>query len=403
MKKAPLHPIRKIARRGLALCLTLSALWMVWLTADLPAVSDLGQTLGQSADFVTTALSLELGTGGSSDSTLSGLDTWQSLLLGQSVRLQAGVSSIAQDSDKQTQDDSAQTDTSDASQTDTNTDTTSQSSEDDSEANPQNSATNANIVAKTILPVSADGYDCADGIYIKNYTDYDIDVDALLKQPLSLDLSQGSPQVLIIHTHTTESYAMDGTDVYEESGTARTLDENYSVVRVGNEVADIFTQLGISVIHDTEYYDYPNYNGAYSRSAEAIESYLEQYPSIKIIIDLHRDALTDSDGTIYKTVTTIDGVETAQVDLIIGTDANGQEHPNWRENLAFAEKIQQSMNNLYPTLARPIALCKSRYNQSYSVGAFLVEIGTHGNTLQEALAGARLFARSAAQVLLDLT
>lgn len=400
MKKSTAHPIRKIARRGFALCLTLMALWMVWLTADVPSFNYLGQTLGQSADFVTAALALELGDHAESSDPLSGLDHWQMLLLGQSVRLQAGVSSVAGASDKQTSTASDETDLSAASQSGSSS--TSQGGEDETEATPQNSASSANIVAKTILPTTTEGYAYADGVYIKNYTDYALDVDALSKQTLSLDLSQGTPQVLIIHTHTTESYAMDGSDVYQESSTGRTLDKNYSVVRVGNEVADVFTQLGISVIHDTEYYDYPNYNGSYTRSAAAIESYLKQYPSIKIIIDLHRDALVDSNGTIYKTVTTIDGVSTAQVDLILGTDANGQSHPNWRQNLALAIKVQESMNNLYPTLARPISLCKSRYNQSYTNGAFLVEIGTHGNTLQEAIAGARLFARAAAQVLLTL-
>jgi stage II sporulation protein P len=408
MKRTAAHPIRKIARRGMALCLTLITLWLVWLTADFSTLNSLGQTLGHSADFVSAALALELGEDGWSKNSLSEMDTWQRLVLGQSLRLQTGVEAIAaQDTDNPSDDaTNAQSSSPSTTQTtpaDTQTDTTTHSDDSETATTPSSSSTTTgNIVSETIAPISTDGYAYADGIYIKNYTKYDLDVAALEKQTLSLDLSQGEPQVLIIHTHATEAYAMDGTDVYTETDTARTLDTNYNVVRVGNEVADIFKQQGLSVIHDTQIYDYPSYNGSYARSAAAIESYLAQYPSIKIIIDLHRDALVDANGTIYKTVTTVDGVQAAQVSLIIGTDANGQYHPNWRENLGLAIKIEQSMNNLYPSLARPIALCNSRYNQGYSTGAFLVEIGTHGNTLQEALAGARLFANAAAQVLLTL-
>ena len=72
------------------------------------------------------------------------------------------------------------------------------------------------------------------------------------------------------------------------------------------------------------------------------------------------------------------------------------------QNLSLACRIQESMNTLYPTLARPMTMRSSRYNQQLSNGSLLVEVGTHGNTLQEALAGARLFARAAGQVLLGL-
>ena len=163
----------------------------------------------------------------------------------------------------------------------------------------------------------------------------------------------------------------------------------------------VFTELGLTVVHDRTLYDYPKYNGAYDRSAEAVQRYLEQYPSIKIVLDVHRDALVGEDGTVYKAVTRIDGVDTAQVMLVLGSSEGG-EHPNWMQNLSLACRIQESMNTLYPTLARPMTMRSSRYNQQLSNGSLLVEVGTHGNTLQEALAGARLFARAAGQVLLGL-
>ena len=75
------------------------------------------------------------------------------------------------------------------------------------------------------------------------------------------------------------------------------------------------------------------------------------------------------------------------------------EHPNWRENLALAVKLQLELTRDWGQLARPIPLRSSRYNQHLSPGSLLVEVGGHGNTLQEAIAGARLFAQSVGQVL----
>ena len=163
----------------------------------------------------------------------------------------------------------------------------------------------------------------------------------------------------------------------------------------------VFEEMGLTVLHDETLYDYPSYNEAYTRSRSAVAAWLEQYPSIKIVLDVHRDALVADDGTVYKAVTTIDGQPTAQVMLVMGTDDRG-DFPNWRENLALAFQIQKSMNTLYPTLARPITVRSSHYNQFLSTGSLLVEVGCHGNTLQEALNGARLFARAAGQVLLGL-
>ena len=120
------------------------------------------------------------------------------------------------------------------------------------------------------------------------------------------------------------------------------------------------------------------------------------------MLDVHRDALMGSDGTVYKAVTTIDGVKTAQVMLVVGSSAGGGDHPGWEENLALAARLQKSLDTLYPTLARPMTLRQSVYNQNLTPGSLLVEVGSHGNTLQEALAGARLFARAAGSVYLSL-
>ena len=167
-----------------------------------------------------------------------------------------------------------------------------------------------------------------------------------------------------------------------------------------NEIARIFQEMGIAVIHDKTLHDSPSYNDAYDNARTGIEGYLEQYPTIQMVLDIHRDALVDSDGTVYKPVLQIDGVKTAQVMLLVGTDDAGATFPDWTEHLALAMEIQQEMNSLWPGLARPITLRTARFNQQLTKGSLLVEVGSHGNTLEEALAGARLFARSAAKVLL---
>jgi len=256
-------------------------------------------------------------------------------------------------------------------------------------------------VEERTLSGSGSGYVNSGGLSLFNRTEKTVDLAAVAAAGTSLSFrpaSQG-PQVLIIHTHGTESFARDGTEPYTETGTAHTTDSSYNIIRVGDEIARIFEEQGISVLHDTEFYDYPAYNGAYDRSRAAIETYLAQYPTIQMVLDVHRDALVGTDGTIYKPVLQVDGVKTAQVMLLVGTDDAGASFPDWTEHLALAMDIQEQMNALWPGLARPITLRTARFNQQLTKGSLLVEIGSHGNTLEEALAGARLFARAAGQVI----
>ena len=165
------------------------------------------------------------------------------------------------------------------------------------------------------------------------------------------------------------------------------------MVRVGEEMKAVFEAAGIGVVHDTTLYDYPSYNDAYRRSLEGVAANLEKYPSIVLLLDVHRDALVANDGTIYKAVAgTVDNC--AQVMMVMGSDASGQSHPNWKVNLSLALSIQSALANKWSTLARPLVLRPTRFNQHLSTGAILVEVGTHGNTLQEAITAARLYART---------
>ena len=377
----------RLLRRAAALFLATLAVWVLPLCTGAGAASALRE-LGENPWFVAAALQAELGLP-SEEGPLAALDGWGRLAVGQSPLLLAnggGAGETGQE-EEEVLDLPAGQPARDL---------------DDIAALPETTAAPSDIVAQTLLPTSPEGYDVAGGLYLYNRTSLDVDLAAAAAATVPITLPEEGPQILIVHTHGSEAYTPDGADVYTPSdNNTRTLDTNYNMVRVGTEMEKVFTEMGLGVVHDTTLYDYPQYNGAYDRSAQAVKAYLEQYPTIRIVLDVHRDALIGEDGTVYKAVTTVDGTSTAQVMLVLGSSEGG-EHPNWMQNLTLACKIQNGMNTLYPTLARPMTMRSSRYNQQLCSGSLLVEVGTHGNTLQEALAGARLFARAAGQVLLGL-
>lgn len=247
------------------------------------------------------------------------------------------------------------------------------------------------------------GYLSAGGVSVFNRTEKAVDPAAAVQAGTTFRLApaEQGPQILILHTHTTESYARAPDAPYAESGTAHTTDTGYNIVQVGDAVTQVLTEMGFSVIHDTRVYDYPSYNGAYERSRAGTEAVLAEHPTIGMVLDVHRDALVDGEGTVYKPVTTADGEKVAQVMLLVGTDAGGASFPDWQEHLALAMDITREMNTLWPGLARPITLRTARFNQQLTKGSLLVEVGSHGNTLEEAVAGSRLFARALGRVLLN--
>lgn len=274
--------------------------------------------------------------------------------------------------------------------------------EDAAEEEPPESVTPDKVEART-LTGSGTGYISHQGRSVYNRTEKTLDLAAIAQggSSLSFQSAEAGPQILIMHTHTTEAYAQDAQHPYQESGTARTTDPAYNTIRVGDEVARIFGEMGLNVLHDKTLYDYPSYDGAYDRSRAGVEAILAENPTIQVVLDLHRDALVGTDGTVYKPLLTVDGIPTAQVMLLCGSDDAGATFPDWPEHLALAMDIQGQINALWPGLARPTTLRTARFNQQLTKGSLLVEIGSHGNTLEEALAGARLFARSAGKVFLE--
>lgn len=221
----------------------------------------------------------------------------------------------------------------------------------------------------------------------------------LLKQSPTIKLSENQPQVLIYHTHATESYEQSDLGYYEKGSSARTTDERHNMIRVGDEIAAQLKAANIGVIHDRNLYDHPSYNGAYNRSAESVKMYLKKYPSISVVLDIHRDAIEQSGGVRVKPTAVIDGKKAAQVMIIAGVDDGTMNYKNWRENMKFASALQTKMEQKYKGLTRAAMVSYRRYNMYLSNNNLLIEVGGHANTLDEAVYSGELIGKSLVSVL----
>ena len=243
----------------------------------------------------------------------------------------------------------------------------------------------------SVVVTEENGYTRVGDVFIKNASRQTLE-GIVFDGTFAARAGEDAPQVLILHTHGSEAYTMPAGQEYVSTGSFRTADAAVSVIRVGDELARVLSGYGLSVLHDRALYDDPEYNGAYYRAEDAIEAYLEKYPSISFILDVHRDALEDKAGHQYKVVTREDP-DCAQVSLVMGSSWEG-----WQENLKFAAAVQQHLTERYPTLMRPLTLRNSDYNEYFTTGSLLVEIGAAGNSLEEALAAARVFGQGFAEV-----
>ena len=235
------------------------------------------------------------------------------------------------------------------------------------------------------------------GLKINNATDYTVDIDKLCSENWGEKLNFSEPEVLIIHTHTTECYI--GDEMTGES--ERTTNEAYNMCKIGDAVADSLNRNGVQTIHDKTIHDYPTYQGAYTRAAKTIEKNLSQYPSIKVVLDIHRDAYIYPDGSKLKVSNTVNGENIAQVMLVLGTDSMGLSHEFWQSNLILGAKIQNTAEIMYPGLMRPLNLRRERFNMNATKGSLLLEIGSNGNTLNEALKSAEYIGNAIAAALIN--
>lgn len=256
---------------------------------------------------------------------------------------------------------------------------------------------------KYYYPVTSKDLSTDNLLFLNNETPYNPDTSALLsKTPKALEnLSISSePLVLIVHTHGTESYNDCGiSGYYDSSDLTRNEDITRNVVGIGEEIADILNGFGIPALHSTKMCDKDSFIKAYSVSAAEVKSYLEKYPSIRLVIDLHRDSIPDGEGGETKPVFSNAGKDTAQLMFVVGTNAAGANHPEWKENLSLALNIQSQISKDNPDVFRRINLRNASFNQQLSSGYMLLECGSFANTYAEAKSAARIFASGLAKVI----
>lgn len=249
-------------------------------------------------------------------------------------------------------------------------------------------------------PINPDEIPKADTVTFSNQSGYEFNLQSMLDNPKRVIADSDEPLVLIYHTHATEAYTPSGSDTYTASGEQRTLDTNQNMVRVGEELCKVLESRGIKTIHLTDLNDYPSYNGSYGESLRNVQAALKKYPSVKMTIDVHRDAILNADGTPKKLSTDINGKTAAQMMLVMGTDASGLAFDDWEEHLGYAVTLQRELDAAYPNLMRSINLRKQRFNLHLTPASMLLEVGTSGNTLQEAIYSIQLFGDTLATYML---
>lgn len=269
---------------------------------------------------------------------------------------------------------------------------------------PEKPAGAGSIVRKTYPQGNGGIYVATGQATIKNCTSVSAATirETVAQLPALQVPANGEPMVLIMHTHATESYQEYPVDWYDPSSSFRTTDLQKNMCRVGEEIQKQLEAAGIGVLHDTTLHDYPSYNGAYDRSASTVKRYLEQYPSIQVVLDVHRDAIQTDSSTIVAPSVTIGGKSCAQVMIISGCDDGTMNMPNYLENLKLSAALARSLEADYPGITRPVLFDYRKYNQDLTTGSILLEMGGHANTLEEAVYAGELVGKSLAKTLLSL-
>lgn len=251
--------------------------------------------------------------------------------------------------------------------------------------------------------IGAGGTKC-ENFYIKNTTGQDIDFSDLIHKSPDINIKNTSePQVLIFHTHTSESYMNKDSGFFYESFYPRSLNSSKNVVKVGDAITEKLKEHGINTIHDTTYHDNPSYNGSYLRAEKTIRANLEKYPTIQVVIDIHRDSLGTKETGKTKPTFNYKDKKAAQLMIISGCDPSGSNgFPNWKKNLKLALNIQKYCESMFPGITRPLNFSKVKYNEHLTPGSLLIEIGSDGNTLEEAIYTGSMLGEALSKLLNDL-
>lgn len=236
-----------------------------------------------------------------------------------------------------------------------------------------------------------------DDIYVRNITKTEtVDIKKEISKEMDIHIkNDDSVQVLIMHTHTTESYMPADIGCYSTNWPTRSKNEEENMIAVGKIIADKLNAAGIKTVHATDIHDSPQYTGAYDRSGETVQKYLKKYPDIQVVLDIHRDAITNTDKSKVKPTVEINGKKAAQIMIINGCqDGNIDNYPDWQINMRFALKLQQQIEKDNKGLARPLYFTCKEYNQRLTHGSLLIEMGSEANTLDEAKYSAELISKS---------
>lgn len=262
---------------------------------------------------------------------------------------------------------------------------------------PKENGTGGKVLERTLT----DGERLPCGIATRNSSGRAVSVATAFDTKLNAHFTDtDAPQVLIVHTHTTEQYMRYDAGYYNASDRERTKNGGWSVVAAGEALKATLAAHGINAIHDTTVHDSPQYSGAYTRCAKTVQAYLDKYPSIQVVLDLHRDALTEGATGIVKPTVKINGKKAAQMMIITGVlSTDALPNPHWEQNLALAVRCQKNLSAKHDGLMRPLYTVGSRYNQHLHPGYLLVEIGGEGNTVAEAVYSAQLLGKTLVDVL----
>ena len=223
-----------------------------------------------------------------------------------------------------------------------------------------------------------------------------LNASQMMSRDMKLQNSLEGPKVLIFHTHSQEAFrdSIPG-------------DANTSIVGVGKYLADRLNEKGIEALHHDGVYDLINgkldRSRAYEMSEIGVKEILNQYPSIEVVIDLHRDGVNENTHL----VTEVNGKATAKLMYFNGlsrTKANGDiaylYNPYIQDNLAFSFQMQMKTEELFPGLARRIYLKGYRYSLHMMPKSLLIEAGAQTNTVEEMRNAMDLLAEILNQVLI---
>jgi stage II sporulation protein P len=198
-------------------------------------------------------------------------------------------------------------------------------------------------------------------------------------------LNNKKPLVLIFHTHTTETFKPDS------NGKNYSTNLNITVAEVGKKLEyELEMKYGIATLHDSTIHDLPKFYGAYKKSCVTVQKYLKKYPSLKLIIDLHRD------GGVARNSSTciIDKENYAKTLLVAGTNFK-----NYQTYNKTTQKIKSIFDTYYPGLCKGIDYKSTSFNQSLSSKMILLEIGSNENKLEEAFNTTKITAKVIAKYL----